>query len=343
MNESESNAISNMRFILSAFIVSMHAAVYLSISDYSSLSIHDVNAENIIGWSMYTVFNCLLFQIAVPSFFFLSGYLFFKNIESLDVIVFTKKIKRRIRTLLIPYLLWNIVFFFLRIIYNLVAKDISVIDTFEMSGWYRFLLDSGVTLERENILHCMMPYGRDPIDGPLWFVRDLLILSLLTPLLYILNKYGRIYCLLLGAICMIFNIWPPFFFLSSIGFFFFWLGSYFQQNNINLFSGNCKYRRLFVYILVSITLIWGVTSHGAGVIIEDISRNIFVIFGVFSMFDYALYLTRNELLTNKLKELSAASFFIYAAHYGLYLGGVTTIVRCAKLPPPPSNGFYPPL
>lgn len=50
----------------------------------------------------------ILASVAVPLFFFISGYLFFFR-TTFSVDVYKKKLKSRIKTLLIPYLFWNFV------------------------------------------------------------------------------------------------------------------------------------------------------------------------------------------------------------------------------------------
>ena len=46
---------------------------------------------------------------AVPVFFIISGYLFFQNITEFKKEAYSSKVKSRIRTLFIPYLLWNLI------------------------------------------------------------------------------------------------------------------------------------------------------------------------------------------------------------------------------------------
>lgn len=46
-------------------------------------------------------------NVSVPVFFLISGYYFFKG-EELGKDVYLSKLKKRIRTLLLPYLLWNL-------------------------------------------------------------------------------------------------------------------------------------------------------------------------------------------------------------------------------------------
>ena len=47
-------------------------------------------------------------RIANSLFFCISGYLFARNTEDINSI--WKKLKKRVRTLIIPYLLWNVIF-----------------------------------------------------------------------------------------------------------------------------------------------------------------------------------------------------------------------------------------
>ena len=63
----------------------------------------------------YWLQTCLgdgICRIAVPSFFFISGLLLFKSIDYFRLDVFWDKINKRIKTLLVPYFLWNLIFVF---------------------------------------------------------------------------------------------------------------------------------------------------------------------------------------------------------------------------------------
>ena len=57
-----------------------------------------------------------------------------------------------------------------------------------------------------------------PIDFPLWYVRDLMIVVLCSPLLYRLIKCGRLLVGLIGGIWLSFN--PEFCGIDMTGFFF---------------------------------------------------------------------------------------------------------------------------
>lgn len=44
---------------------------------------------------------------AVPVFFVISGYMFFYKVAGLTTEIYKSKLKRRVKSLLIPYLIWN--------------------------------------------------------------------------------------------------------------------------------------------------------------------------------------------------------------------------------------------
>ena len=46
--------------------------------------------------------------VAVPVFFIISGYFFFYQTKAFGKEAYSKKLRKRIKTLLIPYLLWNL-------------------------------------------------------------------------------------------------------------------------------------------------------------------------------------------------------------------------------------------
>ena len=117
-------------------------------------------------------------RLAVPMFLLISGYLFFPTSD----ITFSKsfyfiKIKKRAKSLLVPYLLWNLIAYLpyaIRNGFNFVefCKAFWIIDI------------PGRT-------------GSSPMDGPLWYVRNLLMLMVASPLVYYLCKHKVAIILLL--------------------------------------------------------------------------------------------------------------------------------------------------
>ena len=97
--ELESKIISFLRFPLIAGVVLIHAYGGLTMQgkDMGSLNEYPIND------AIQYLFSRILTSVCVPCFFFISGYLFY--IKENDC--YKNKIRKRIKTLLIPYLFWN--------------------------------------------------------------------------------------------------------------------------------------------------------------------------------------------------------------------------------------------
>ena len=129
-------------------------------------------------WSTYEFLKLLISQtlvkVAMPVFFIMSGYLFFANVDVWNFKVYKTKIWRRIKTLLIPYLIWNL----------LMAIKLK---TFSWSIFWVYWAPAGSQIDWFGWELLMTA----PANMPLWFLRDLMVVSLLTPIIYILiNKLG---------------------------------------------------------------------------------------------------------------------------------------------------------
>lgn len=118
----------------------------------------------------------ILVDNAVPMFFLVSGFMFFLKPGSI-----VKKMKKRIRTLLLPYILWCIVGFLIPFVLQ------------EMLGLAH--LFSGTSLKKtadfEATDYIKMFWNiRDgaPILSTMWFLRDLIVVIMLTPAIRLLIR-----------------------------------------------------------------------------------------------------------------------------------------------------------
>ena len=158
--------------------------------------IHSYFAPNMVSGSLISVvnhkvsyfFSCSLTQFAVPMFFMLSGISFFKDYHNKK---YAAKMKSRVFTLVIPYLLWNTVWMLWEIFtsYSFVAKISAA--------------DAPYPLTLMGILKGIFFYG---CNIPFWFIFDLIIFSAAAPLVFLLikNKYvGIISVLGLSAASLI--------------------------------------------------------------------------------------------------------------------------------------------
>ena len=160
-----SNTISLLRWVLMALIVVIHTDL---VADSGCT---DTAYGILYRWAGNVVW------LASPLFFLISGYLSVASDSGFNWQVFTDKCRRRFSTWLIPYLLWNTLFL---LFYGLVGLLIPSI-----LGEIPPLQEMTLT----DILkaYCCIRgegFNSGPIDWPLWFLRDLMVIALFTPLYF---------------------------------------------------------------------------------------------------------------------------------------------------------------
>ena len=166
-----SHAITRLRFPLILLVVLMHS------TGYPALSRHHVDLTRLDAGGVYDLVRLALAYVlgagAVPCFFLISGYLFYYSTGGrLTRPLYTRKVRRRIHSLLLPYLLWNVLALLLLALtrqphYSLAELSDTLLThpAQTLYGW----LWSG-------------PKGY-PVNVPLWYMRDLLVLTLAAPAL----------------------------------------------------------------------------------------------------------------------------------------------------------------
>ena len=146
----------------------------------------DISAEAIssISGNQYPVyhyigeFTSIIACCAVPLFFFISGYLYFNNIplrgeNSYSFSVWKQKSKNRVRSLLIPYLSWNLL---VLLLFFIGQQIVGNSDALSKDG-YKLVADYSV-IDYLKAFYAIDSTGM-PVDGPLWFIRDLFIVSII--------------------------------------------------------------------------------------------------------------------------------------------------------------------
>lgn len=113
----------------------------------------------------------LLTDVAVPTFFCISSFLYFQNWQN-TWSFYIKKIRSRVRSLLIPYLVYNFIFYCVYLIKNYVF-NLPIPKDIPFSPWDAFI--------------CII---NSVPDGPLWFIKALMIFVLIAPLFgWIIKKH----------------------------------------------------------------------------------------------------------------------------------------------------------
>lgn len=130
-------------------------------------------------------------QIAVPGFFMLSSYLFFRNFELKKL---PEKWKSRFFSVVVPYVVWN----FLYYLGYVTATRLPMVQ--------KVVGKEPIPFNIEEIVRAILHYSYAPI---FWYLFQLIILLLLAPVVYVLVKnkvIGASYlCALLAAIYLHMN------------------------------------------------------------------------------------------------------------------------------------------
>jgi len=311
--ELQSKTINWLRFPLTILVIFIHIGffTYTLISD-----------NPFLNPSYYYQLIRTIAAIAVPCFFMFSGYLFFNKIKEWNKKVYFLKIKTRLRTLLIPYILFNLVAIVFAVLLQILQAHGSIYPFLNhlLDNWYRIFWNYFCwTGDPDNINMFGQPL---PLYGPyvraLWFVRDLFVMALISPIIYHFVKYTKIWGL--GVLFFFFytKIWieiPGYssrFFLTA--FFFFSMGAYFGINRKNLVISLRKYQVVWL-ILAFITL--GLSAFFQ-YNLKKFVHPIFILSGVISAVNItSFFMERGKLQVRE--TLSKASFFIYCTHYILIL------------------------
>ena len=284
MSKQESNAINVLRFICILFLLLHHSGVDHLVPDFCSDVVKTVQH----------VVKIPFLQIL----FILSGYLFFyqkgENLVSLNVIDFEKKtytikLSKRIKSLLIPYVIWSL----LSIVYQIFVKHRE----FSLANPFDFIVlfwDSG---------------SGHPIGMALWYIRNLIVFAIVSPIYFIVVKYfGHLTLFLILFLCSLkLPIDYPFFNVYLL------FGSYLALSGITLESLSKKTNWLLCILCYLFLKILELFHH---VELSSVVLPLLLMLGVMGA------LMKYE-PSESLKKVSLASTFIYFCHP--YFTGIRNI------------------
>lgn len=316
LNKEESQRLNILRFPLIVGVVFIHA--YGSNVGFSggSIGLTETNAvtdfvRNFISQGIATT--------AVPLFFLMSGYLFFLGFHGSRDDYFSK-ISSRVKTLLIPFLIWNIATLLL------LAIAQSLPSTQEFFSGKNARISSFNFFDYANAIFGL---DRSPISYQFWFIRDLMVLVVFSPVIYFIIKRIPVIFLSCLVACWFTSIWPLFS-PSAEATLFFSIGATVACKDGSLFRlDNFAMPIIIAYLftlLIDVFLIGfhlGQYVHRAGIVL-----------GVLAF----LCLSKTIVLRPKVKDalitLAATSFFVFASHEPLL-----TVVRkiVFKIIQPSSN------
>ena len=297
MNPLLSKSFSLIRFPLIVMVLLIH--VYEGAIMVNGEMIGTGNAEvyNFLG----RVLSKNLFGLAVPTFYFIAGYLFFLN-EEFNKQVYLKQIKKRFKSLVIPYLFWNFWMILFMLFYQFVGNKVG----------FHFAGKQIVDYTMIDFFKCFWNIGSGiyPICFQLYFLRDLILVSILSPVFYWLIKKGKVIFMLLLTVMYVADVnWHFFPGISPV--FYFCLGASYRLLNWKWIDGfkssiskaSCLFIGLFPLIFF----------------LNNYNYSLFVIiFGVIFLLNVVYYLVEHNSEGGKIEKallwLSPMSFFVYCFH-----------------------------
>ncbi len=291
--KSQSRVIELLRFPLIVLVVFVHMLPFEQRVLYSNLEAS--NFYNIIT----EMISHHLGRLPVPCFFLFSGYFFFYKITEWNTQVYISQLKKRIKTLIIPYICWNIIYVLIIYLKNLF---------FYLLG--KGFDDSYIGLNGSSLYNILWT---GPINFPLWYLRDLIAMTILTPLFYYFFKYTKFIGLLLILVIYLSTIESNIPGLSTTAIFYFGLGAYMGQFKYNILKFAISYGK--------IAAILAITTYYTASHINEYWVRVFLIFGIVTVFFVGYQCTiQYTTLENKLIRLAPTVFFIYGLHMIYILG-----------------------
>ena len=251
---------------------------------------------------------------AVPLFFLISGYLFFFG-APLDPKRYFEKLRKRVRTLLIPFLFWNLAL----ALALMIALRVPAVSQF-VSGQQGAFLERGPRAWIDGVFG----FTQAPVNYQFWFLRDLMLAVLLAPLGALCFRAGGLASALwlagLGGPWFL-HVWPltiP----SAAALFFFFLGGFLATRGVSLFAGQTLAPVLcggYFALLVVETVGWSGAAfayfHQAGILV-----------GVLTVLSLAARVATRRAWADPLQALSTSAFFLFAVHEPL----LTLVRRVAE-------------
>lgn len=283
VNSNKNIVFNYIKFILILGVLAVHSNVY---ADYDAPDVP-------LGRYIVEIFSTGLTKVCVPCFFILSGYLYFNNVAKFNRATYLSKTRRRIHTLLIPYLLWNLI-------------GLAII----LLKYRYFNYPSFGVVENGHI--CLprliegfwdYAYGY-PYAFAFWFIRNLIIFAILSPVAYF-SGGKNVYllgALLLTLAALDISLWGFEFFILGCG-----IATFFKKR----LSGIKCHAAIFsaiIWCAIAVARTW-IDFGRAGCLMLTVASICAFIF-LFWLFQHAAPHLENRTIGT----VVSSTFFIYAVH-----------------------------
>lgn len=250
---------------------------------------------------IFDIFNHLfdgeIVRMRVPLFFFFSGFLFFFQ-GAFSKQLYADKLKRRVKTLLVPYLFW--ISALLLMIF--VAQQV----------FPSFTSGNNLPIKEYTLIDWLKAYWHSFPMSPFWFIRDLMVVVVCSPLLYFLVRYLKIFGVLLLGVLWCMGIQTPWVGVNVTAFFFFGLGAWYALTNKNYTPILVNYRwyllGLYLPLLVLNTVLWS-SSFAQIALLQRLG----ILLGMATLVAWVARGIQTQTIHAN-KTLSDAAFFLFCIH-----------------------------
>lgn len=313
MPELESRIIEYLRFVCAFSVVLIHSfgppmtgrrTIVCSNGAYDTVRI---------------LFSQGICRVAVPLFFLIAGYLFFICLEHWDTQVWLGKLKRRVHSLAIPYILWNLI----------------AIPFIFLTEYVKFRAKGGAEpiearlLSLGNYASALWNFSDGyPISGALWFIRDLMVLCIIAPVIHLFVKKCR--CIGVAALVAVYLASPVDYLFAGMrlqGLAFFTLGAFMAVRRMGLSEAASRTGVWSAAMGVSVVVLAGmVLTYGSCSWAYFYLRKAYTVTGAVAV----LGAVRRGLAAGVLRDhpmLSESSFLVYVTHSAIFLRPLKGIVH----------------
>jgi surface polysaccharide O-acyltransferase-like enzyme len=245
-------------------------------------------------------------------FFLMSAYLFVGE-DRLTAGKYFAKLKRRLGTLLVPFLAWNLA----TLLGFAIAQHLPATKAYFPSAYPLIRL-----FQPFDYVNAILGITGSPVAFQFWFIRDLMVLVLLAPVTgRIVRGKTAIPFLVLVAMLWFLDRWPVLW-PSAEATLFFSLGAYLASSRLDLFVLDDRggtLVSLFIPLLALYAASASIELSGLSVFLVGYIQKLAILLAAAVAWWGTSRAVQSTWLKLWLTGLSGASFFVYAAHEPLMM------------------------
>lgn len=303
--EETSKRITALRFFLAILVVFIHNNYTLkNIADAVAKGEPDIlfSPNTLSKWIQLFISQGIA-KCAVPLFFMFAAYLQAIKADSYKVLL-----KKKFKELFFTYFLWIGLYGFyssvvkiiiLKIAPSFIENPDTTMFTWTITDWFHKIVGYGTG------------DGTPGFAEQFWFVRDLFILVIVSPIIQFLLKKFKLGFFILVFILYFLEI--KVYFVRTTALFFYVSGLYWGYYNFNLFKIIDKIKFSEVIIVWIFSFLWEFIGFDEGNAIGSFTE----LSSCVLLLKLSANIIKNEKIYNIANYLSGFSFFLYAIHMPL--------------------------